>query len=335
MGFFAEFNVWLTALLDDYVRQYTAQLAALLEPAVVTLGSLYVLIWGYLHLAGRIDQPFLEGLKRIAILAVVFGVSLDLWLYDTVIVETFFRAPAALAARLVGGHDFVTIIDTIIDRGDEVGSALLAKAGVLHGNFSFYFAALAVYLAVFVTAIYTMFLLTLSRVALSVLLAIGPLIIPFSLFSATRRFLEAWFALLAQYAFLAVLSGLVAALMLTLIDKSAAQAQAVAGGIQIAHALRVCLAAGFTFLVMRQVPSMAAGLASGVALSTFGIVSGTFTSLRKRALSGTKNFLRGAVIDRQGSRWDPMSRRTGYAVQRGVRRAVNAVRRNSIEHHSN
>lgn len=99
MGFFAEFNAWLTALLDDYIHQYTGQMAAILEPALVTLGTLYVLVWGLLHIAGRIEEPLLEGLKRIAILAVVFGIGLDLWLYDTVIVETFYRAPAALAGR--------------------------------------------------------------------------------------------------------------------------------------------------------------------------------------------------------------------------------------------
>ena len=227
MGFFAEFNAWLTALLDNYIHQYTVQMAAILEPALVTLGTLYVLIWGFLHIAGRIEEPVLEGLKRIAILALVFGVGLDLWLYDTVIVETFYRAPAALAGRLVGANDFVAIVDTILFRGDDVATALLAKAGVFHGNFSFYFAAIAVYVVIVITAVYTMFLLTLSRIALSILLAIGPLIIPLFLFQSTRRFVEAWFAQLATYAFVAVLAGLVAALMMHLIDQAAAQAQAV------------------------------------------------------------------------------------------------------------
>src|ERR1022692_1861906 len=176
MGFFAEFNAWLTTLLDNYIHQYTVQMATILEPALVTLGTLYVLIWGFLHIAGRIEEPLLEGFKRIAILALVFGIGLDLWLYDTVIVETFYRAPAALAGRLVGANDFVAIVDTILFRGDDVATALLAKAGVFHGNFSFYFAGVAVYLVIVITAVYTMFLLTLSKIALSVLLALGPLI---------------------------------------------------------------------------------------------------------------------------------------------------------------
>jgi type IV secretion system protein VirB6 len=321
MGFFAEFNAWLTALLDNYIQQYTVQMATLLEPAIVTLGTLYVLIWGFLHIAGRIEEPVLEGLKRIAILAVVFGVGLDLWLYNSVIVETFYRAPAALAGNLVGAEDFVTIVDTILFRGDDVATALLAKAGVFHGNFSFYFAAIAVYVVIVLTAVYTMFLLTLSRIALSVLLAIGPLIIPLFLFSSTRRLVEAWLAQLATYAFVAILSGLVAALMMHLIDQAAAQAEAAGGGIQIAQAVRVCIAAGFTFLVMRQVLPMAGGLASGVALSTFGIVSGALTQVRQRTLFSAGQFARGALLDRETTRFDPLSRKAGYWLTAKVRSA--------------
>jgi type IV secretion system protein VirB6 len=321
MGFFAEFNTWLTALLDDYIHQYTLKMATLLEPALVTLGTLYVLIWGFLSIAGRIEEPVLEGLKRIAILALVFGVGLDLWLYDTVIVETFYRAPAALAGNLVGANDFVTIVDTILFQGDDVATALLAKAGILHGNFSFYLAALAVYVVIGITALYTMFLLTLSRIALSVLLAIGPLIIPLFLFQSTRRFVEAWFAQLATYAFVAVLAGLIAALMMHLIEQAASQAQAAGGGIQIAQAVRVCIAAGFTFLVMRQVLPMAGGLASGVALSTFGIVSGALTNVRRRTLFSAGQFARGALMDRETTRWDPLSRKAGYWLTAKVRSA--------------
>jgi hypothetical protein len=57
------------------------------------------------------------------------------------------------------------------------------------------------------------------------------------------------------------------------ISTAATQAANAGGGIQIAQAVRVCMAAGLTFLIMRQVMPMAAGLASGLALSTFGAMS--------------------------------------------------------------
>jgi type IV secretion system protein VirB6 len=330
MGFFEEVNLWLTALLDDYIHQYTAQMAAILGPAIVTLGTLYVLVWGYLQLAGQIQQPVLEGLKRIATLAVVFGISLHLWLYDAVIVDVFYRAPALLAGRLVGATDFPTIIDTILFQGNDVGQALLSKAGVFHGNLSFLFAAIVVYLLTVVTAVYAMFLLTLSRVALAVLLAIGPLIIPLFLFKSTRRLVEAWIAQLANYGFVAILAGLVCAFMMHVISKAAMQAQAQEGGIQIAHAIKFCAAAFFTILVMRQVLPMASGLASGFALSSYGIVSGFFERVGVRNRQRIAEFSRGAFMDRESTRWDSPSRKTGYWIGSRVRsmgQRDNSVRR--------
>lgn len=327
MGFFEDVNAWITRLLDDYIHQYTAQMAALLEPAIVTLGTLYVLVWGFLHLAGRIQEPVLEGFKRIAILTIVLGVSLDLWLYDAVIVEVFYRAPALLAGRLVGANDFVTIVDTILFQGNDVGQQLLAKAGVFHGNISFYAAAIVVYFLIVVTAVYTMFLLTLSRVALSVLLAIGPLIVPLFLFQGTRRLVEAWFAQLATYAFVAILAGLMAAFVLHLVGVAAAQAQAQQGGIQIAHAIKVCAAAFFALLVMRQVLPMASGLASGFALTSYGIVSGYFEGVGIRNRQRILEFSRG-LADDGSTRWDPLSRRAGFWLKSRVKRAFQ--RDNSI-----
>src|SRR2546430_15588846 len=98
MGFFATFWTWLNGQLADYIGTNTARVAQALEPAIVTLGTVYVMVWGYLHLAGRIDEPFATGLKRLATLAVGLGRALHLWLFNRLIVATFYRAPTQLAA---------------------------------------------------------------------------------------------------------------------------------------------------------------------------------------------------------------------------------------------
>ncbi len=46
MGFFTEFNIWLNAVLFAYIGNNVTRVAAALEPAVVTLGVIYVMIWG-------------------------------------------------------------------------------------------------------------------------------------------------------------------------------------------------------------------------------------------------------------------------------------------------
>jgi type IV secretion system protein VirB6 len=295
MGFFAEFSTWLDTLLSGYIGSNTARLANILEPAVVTLGVVYLMIWGYLLLAGKIEEPLVQGLKRIFTLAVVLGVALRLWLYNELIVDTFFSAPAALGAQVIGAYDSVGIVDQILFSGNDAGTLLLQKGGLFDGNFTYYIAGFAVYLMVGLTAVYTMFLLALSKIALSILLALGPLFVVLILFDSTKRFFESWIAQLANYAFITILSVLVAALMMHLLQSAADQAVAAAGGITIA-----------------------AALASGFALSSFGVVSAAVAWGLGAAKGTGGNFLRGLVMDRETTRWDPISRKSGYALQRGL-----------------
>ena len=316
MGFFGQFAVWLNTLLATYISTNTVRIASAMEPAVVTLGTVYVMIWGYLQLTGQIQEPFIVGVKRIAVLAIVFAVAINLWLYQSLIVNTFFTAPSQLASAVIGAYQPVAIVDQIMNQGANAGELLMAKGGVLDGNLSFYVAGIAVYVLTGITAVYTMFLLALSKIALSILLALGPLFVALLLFDSTRRFFEAWLAQLSNYAFIAILTVLVAALMLQVVQAAATQAVSTGGGITIAEAVRLCLAAGLTVLVMRQVMPMAAGLASGLALSSFGVVSAAVAWGLGRAARHTGQFSRG-LVDRETSRWDPVSRKAGYAVRRG------------------
>src|ERR1700685_4317551 len=216
LAFFAAFSTWLNGILTGYIGTNTAKIASLLQPAVLTLASIYVMVWGYLQLTSKIEEPFVTGLKRIILLVVILGGALDLWLYNGVIVDTFFNAPGQLAAGVIGAYDPVGIIDQIIFSGGDAASLLIQKGGIFNGDFSYYIAGFAVYLIVGLTAIYAMFLLVLSKIALSVLLALGPLFIALLFFESTKRFFESWIAQLANYAFVTILTVLLATLLMAI-----------------------------------------------------------------------------------------------------------------------
>ncbi|MGH8849086.1 MAG: type IV secretion system protein [Polaromonas sp.] len=97
MGFFAQFFSWLDGQLANYVSSHTTQVASAIEPAAVTLATVYVMIWGYLSMTGRIQEPIWEGVKRILTVAVILGVGLRLWTYNEIITDTFYKAPEQLA----------------------------------------------------------------------------------------------------------------------------------------------------------------------------------------------------------------------------------------------
>jgi type IV secretion system protein VirB6 len=269
---FQTFWAWLTARLGTYISVHVASTAAAIEPAAVTVAALYVMVWGYLHLRGKVDEPVVTAALRLVTIVAVFGIGLRLWLYHSVIVDTFFVAPSELAANLVGASSPVTMIDTIWDRGGTVAGLLWDKGSLLTGDAGFYVAAAAIYALVGFVCVYTMFLIALSRIALAVLLALGPLFVVLALFDVTRRFFEAWLHELANYALVTILTVMVAALILDLVEAYAVQTAARGSAILTVDALNLALAAGLVVLVLKQVLPIAARLAGGLALSGFGSV---------------------------------------------------------------
>jgi type IV secretion system protein VirB6 len=274
MDFFGTFWSWLNGELASYIGENTARVASILEPAVVAVGTVYVMIWGYLQLTGRIEEPFAAGLRRIVTLAVIFGVGLHLWLYNSLLVDTFYDAPTEFAAAVVGASDPVQIIDSIWEKGGAVADQLFRDgSGFNVSHLGYMLAGVVVWLLIGLLCVYTMFLLALSSIALSVLLALGPLFIAMLLFDTTRRYFEVWLAQLANYALITILTVMVAALLLHLVASYAQQTAGLGAAMKIVDALNMLLVTGLVFLFMRQVMPIAAGLAGGISLSTFGALS--------------------------------------------------------------
>lgn len=277
MGFFATFWSWLNQQLSTYIGDNTARVAQALEPVAVTLAVLYVMVWGYLLLLGRIEEPFGTGIKRVACLAVVLGASLRLWLYNDIIVDTFYNAPAQLAAAVVGAPDPVGSVDAIWAQGGKVADLLWSRAAGFGLDIGDFMAGLVVWTLVGLLCVYTMFLISLSHVALAVLLALGPLFIVMFPFDATRRFFDAWLGQLANYALITILTIMAAALLLKIVVNYAAQTAQRGPGILTVDAINMVLVSVLVFLFMRQVMPIAAGLTSGTALNSFGTVSRVVT----------------------------------------------------------
>jgi type IV secretion system protein VirB6 len=288
MGFFATFSSWLDTQLANYIGTNTALLSAALEPALVTLGSLYVMFWGYLQLTGKIEEPFITGLRRIILLVVVLGGALQLWLYNAVIVDTFYNAPAQLAAAVAGAASPVSTLDVVWQAAGTVAGELWSRGSIWKNEGGFYIAGVLVWIIMGMVCCYAMFLIALSKIALAVLLALGPLFIIFRLFEGTRRLFDAWLMQLANYGFITVLTVLLGALLLSLIQSYATQTAARGSALATVDALDMLLAAVIVLLVLRQIMPIAASLAGGSSLSTMGAWS--------RGVGGFMRTLPGRII---------------------------------------
>jgi type IV secretion system protein VirB6 len=323
VGFFQTFLTWLNAQLVQSLAQNLSRVAIAIEPAALTLATIYIMVWGYLHLSGRIEEPLLDGARRIVVLVVVLGVSLHLWVYNDVLVDTFFVAPSQLAAAILAAPQPLAAIDQLWTDAQTVATSLSAEASLFGGHFTFSLAALGIYIVVGFTCVYATFLMALSMIATAFLLALGPLFIVLLLFDATRRFFESWIAQLATYALVSVLVALVAALLLHVVQAYATDAMAQGQGVTVADAVRVCAAAGLILLLLRQILPIAAGLGSGVALSTFNIVSRSLGQFGRSQRTHAYQFMRG-FMDTETLRSDYLSRKAGYHTRTAIPRLVQA-----------
>jgi type IV secretion system protein VirB6 len=322
MGFFL--TIWnnLQAGVLNTVATVTANLSASIAPAAVTFATMYVMLWGYLHLRGAIEEPIMDGAKRIIQLAVIFAVAIDLWEYNAVFIDFFVTTPDALSNAILGGNAALNTVDGIWVKGASVAEALIDQGGFMSGDVGYYLAGFLVYLCAGAICIWMAYLYCLSLVAVGLLLAVGPLFILGLMFETTKRFFEAWLAQLSNYALIIVIAAVAAKLLLNMLDAYATDAAAKGAGIQIAEGIQFCVACVFILIIMKQVPSIAAALGSGVALSTFNALS-RLMSRTARSTGGTAyQFTRGVADGRAGhqpSRYQSITRNLGTRL--GARRA--------------
>jgi hypothetical protein len=147
-----------------------------------------------------------------------------------------------------------------------------------------------------------MFLIALSSIALAVLLALGPLFVALLFFDATRRLFVAWVAQLTNYALITVLTVMVAALLLRIVQSYAAQTAARGPDIVVVDALHMILVSVLVLLILRQVMPIASGLAGGVSLNSFGLASRSVGWGISGAVLGGKAAL--AVVSREREKRD-------------------------------
>lgn len=322
MGFFLTFWNYLQTNVLNTISTITTNISTSLAPAAVTFATMYVMLWGYLHLRGAIEEPIMDGVKRIIQLGIVLGIALHLWEYNTVLVDFFISTPTALSAAILGGDAALNIIDTVWQQGAGVAESLISQGSLWDGNIGFYFAGFCVYLFVGLICVWMAYLYCLSLVAVGFLLAIGPLFVLGLLFETTKRFFESWMAQLSNYALIIVIASVAAKLLLNMLQAYAAAASAKGAGVQIAEGVQLCIASSLIMLIMRQVPTMAASLASGVALGTFNALSRLLNSTSSGTGRTLYQFGRGVTDGRAGekpSRYMPVTRNLGNRLGQQLR----------------
>lgn len=266
---FAPAYSYVDSRLDTFLSEGAANaMAEVAGPTRVAL-VLYVLLYGFAILRGAISEPLMDFAIRSVKLALVAMLATTP-AYGSWIAQPLFHGLPRALARAVGGGavgDAGAAFDQFFNRAAFLGEKIAGQATLtdwlpllLSGG---------VWICGALAAALGFGIVTVAKVALAFLVALGPIFIGCALFEASRRYFFGWLGQAVNYLVLFALILAVFQMVLALIGE---QWGAIESGDQMSGGLifiALCLLGAIFFL---QTPAIAAGIAGGasVGLADFG-----------------------------------------------------------------
>lgn len=315
---------YINAVCEAYVGENVTAVARVVGPFLSAMLGLYVAMWGFASIRGLIREPASDFINRTVKLAVVLGIGFNVANYNTLITNTFLHGPdefVAGLARSPGAGGVISGLDAMLNDGLTLTTRFWAKAGVLDGDFGMYLVAAAVITMTIVVTAYAFFLMALSKVVLTAVVAIGPVFFIGLLFEATAGFFNSWLRQLANYFLVPVFVVIVNLLIMKLFARAASGPAALTSTAKVAEIFPFLAMGLVCLLALASVLTIASGLAGGVSLSSFGM--GRFAG----ALLSHHGMKIGRQVGRQGTR--PVTW-AGKKIMRGAWKAYKNRNRNSI-----
>ncbi|MCX2694514.1 type IV secretion system protein [Pseudomonas sp. DCB_CB] len=310
---FAELNI----ALSTYITEKVSAVILSITPATTSLFTLYVMLWGWASMRGAIQEPITDGINRILKMSLIGALAINAGIYNSYISDLLWRFPDALGSLMAFKEgpvlssaplSNVQFLDVTMGKMFDLGNAYWQKANAgTIPSIGLNIVAILIWAFGVVVTAYGAFLLALSKIALALLLAVGPFFIVLSIFDATKKFVEAWIGQAFNYI---VLTGLVSGCLALMLKILYAYLGAVAGKLEDPSIVQALPAVAFCLvgvLVMVQLPSIASSLGGGVAISTMGAANALYKNA-KQAAGGAKDLASGKTLsDMRGQRRQKMA----------------------------
>ncbi|WP_313614910.1 type IV secretion system protein [Agrobacterium sp.] len=257
------------APLENFISSGTSNIANWISGPLTAALTLYVVLYGYLVLRGSVQEPIIEFAFRAVKLAIIVMLVRNASDYQTYVTGIFFDTlPKEISQALNSGTaPSASTFDSLLDKGQKNAQEIWSRAswpidivtgfgGMLVIGASFLVAAIG-----YIVSLY-------ARLALAIVLAIGPIFIALAMFESTRRFTESWIGQLVNFVILQVLVVAIGSLLITCIDTTFTVIEGYSDVFMRPIALcAICVAALYVFY---QLPGIASALAAGGASLTYG-----------------------------------------------------------------
>ena len=302
-----------------YINDSFANLWGAISVSFRNILVLWIILYGLAIWRGLVKTPVQEFAWTMLKFAVIYGLISTWGLFSGIVVLFITNTPDAMAAVITGG----LVGDTASGAIGEVYIKAIAaadKAMSARGWFLPYILGGLILLTSTLMMAYALFLIALSKVALAVLVGLGPLFILMLMFKQTQKVFEAWLQQIINYMLIVILTVAVLSFMQEIAENAVETIPL--DDTTLGDLVPPCMIFLITFLLLTQVMSIASALGGGVALTTqqVGEIAGRYLSRGGNAAG--RGLLSGAARG-----WSAVGRSAaGRGIRSGATRGWSAVK---------
>lgn len=272
MGIGVEVENALDYLLLSFVSSKSTAMCTALIPIAITGSTIYLLVMGFATMRGDANDPLHTFVWKFFRISLIAGIALSAGEYQRTIVDGTDALVAAFLESMSGFTSVGAVVDDIAKPFSELGQQLWNHAVTgFWPNFALIAAAGAVAIAQFLMFAIGLGFFLLAKVALSLILAVGPAFILCAMWPGTQKYTESWLGQMLNYIVLKVLVAVCILMLTDFASKFAAHIQVTTDAVNVIKATTalVCCS-GALVVVMLNLPQLASALSGGASIAGIG-----------------------------------------------------------------
>ncbi len=262
----------IDGLLSAFVAEKMSALCLALAPIALAAITIYILRQAYSLIEGTSGSTFNAIVGKSFRIAFITGISLNVGVYQSMIWDGFNGIETTLMMTLSGVSSVGELVDNLAAPFAELGQKLWSEATTgFWPIFGLLAAAGGVAIAQVALFMVGLGLYLLAKVALVLLIALGPLYIFCAITPSTEKFTESWLGQVLNYTVLKVLIALCITMLTDFVSKFAAHINDHTDSLNVLKAvISLCSCCGALLIVMLNIPQIASALAGGASISGVG-----------------------------------------------------------------
>ncbi len=261
-----------------FVTDVATDTIATITPWALGFLTLYVVLYGYMMIFGKVDSPGTDGMIKAAKVMIIATMALNADMYLNGVVSVLKGIEEGLTAAFSGsgGGPIYASLDSSLSKGLELILQCKQKAQEagwteISTSMGWWIIAAIIAGGFALVVVFGGIAIMVSTFYLKILFAIGPVFIMCLMFPVSAKFFDAWIGYILNHALIVALTAVVLTLGVTIYDHEISKVVMDSDQNMLGVALELLVVAAILYAVTKGVMGMAAALAGGLTMAVMGV----------------------------------------------------------------